>query len=738
MADNRNFLLGKGERLTEPVTAAGRPMVKVPPYTFKEARARLTPMFEDAIASFSQMPDTTKPEGQVVASLVLNPEYTAKSYYPAASLREYGLRAVGSKAVSITPEKRSGGRVAGERPTTELYIAGEEAAFARFSNDLGDGGIAQKVQTELTAIEKFSEISTVAKIKGTIKKKASPIEVVLHASEFRRDAFIIKAFQDYAREIGVEPDLEHRFHAGSLCFVRMEATLDAITELAQFAFLRAVRQMPRLRTFPAVRTMPGRSRSVSLPPLPALDSGLRIAIFDGGLPDVSVLDPWVTISDPPGIGPSVPELVEHGFAVTSAVLFGHLKPGEEASQPYANVDHIRVLDADSDNDPLELYDVLERIKNTLDSSPQYDFINLSLGPQLPIEDDDVHAWTAVLDDYLSDGKCLATIAVGNDGGADATQGLNRIQVPADTVNGLAVGSCATLGTPWSRAPYSSVGPGRTPGLIKPDLIGFGGCEAEPYLVLHPESGLRPSGIWGTSFAAPHVLRMGVGVMATFGNNLDPLAVKALLIHTARSGSEPQAEIGWGRNCDEVDDIGVCPPGVVRVVYQGELTASKYLRAEIPMPDGDLRGMVEVTATCCFTTAVDAAHPSNYTRSGIEITFRPSASTFAAGAMHPKSESFFSQSRLLQTEDELRSDAHKWETALHSKKRKRGSSFENPAFDIHYMSRDEGRPDSTINKINYALVVTVEAPRHPDLYDQIVRKYRNVLEPMVPIQVPITV
>jgi hypothetical protein len=34
----------------------------------------------------------------------------------------------------------------------------------------------------------------------------------------------------------------------------------------------------------------------------------------------------------------------------------------------------------------------------------------SLGPELPIDDDEVHAWTAVFDDYLSKGGCLATVA----------------------------------------------------------------------------------------------------------------------------------------------------------------------------------------------------------------------------------------------------------------------------------------------------------------------------------------
>ena len=77
MVDKRNFLLGKGERLTEPVTAAGRPMIKQPPYSYEEARDRLTPMLEGTLASFTRTPEAAKPAGQVVASMLLNPEYTA-------------------------------------------------------------------------------------------------------------------------------------------------------------------------------------------------------------------------------------------------------------------------------------------------------------------------------------------------------------------------------------------------------------------------------------------------------------------------------------------------------------------------------------------------------------------------------------------------------------------------------------------------------------------------------------
>lgn len=275
-------------------------------------------------------------------------------------------------------------------------------------------------------------------------------------------------------------------------------------------------------------------------------------------------------------------------------------------------------------------------------------------------------------------------------------------------------------------------------MVKPDLVAFGGCAATPYSVLGGVRGLSLIPQCGTSFAAPHTLRIGTGVKANFGGSLEALAIRTLLVHTAEPSQEPQHEVGWGRVRDDIDDITVCPDGSIRVVYQGELTASKYLRAAIPLPDEALRGMVRITATCCFATEIDSAHPGSYTRSGLEIFFRPNATHFDEGATHPKTDTFFSQSKLYQTEELLRSDAHKWETSLHGSVKKRASGLVRPVFDIHYLSRDEGHIDHLTAKIKYALVITIEAPRHKDIYDLIVRKYRNILEPMVPIQVPIQV
>ena len=441
----------------------------------------------------------------------------------------------------------------------------------------------------------------------------------------------------------------------------------------------------------------------------------------------------------PGVGKPEAELLEHGVGVTSAFLFGHINPKQSLKRPYSNVDHYRVLDNIPGQNPYELYEVLDRIDNVL-KSKDYDFINLSLGPRLPISDDEVHAWTAVLDEHFASGKTLATIAVGNDGDGDPAISANRIQVPADCVNALAIGASDVPDENWQRASYSSIGPGRSPGLIKPDLVDFGGSISRPFLVLDAKTGYKLNPTGGTSFAAPSTLRMGTGVRAHFGNSLNTLAIHTLLIHCAEKSDISKNEVGWGRVARTLDDIVICDDDVMRVVYQGTISASKYVRAPIPLPSGALDGMISIKATLCFATAVDPNHPGNYTRSGLEVLFRPNKNVRRdPSSTHANTKSFFGKAEKGLTEEELRRDAHKWENCQHSEHRYRGNSLNGPVFDIHYNARIGGGNDTKTQKLQYALVVTVRAPKIKDLYNQVVRKYATQLEPLQPlIEIPIQV
>lgn len=740
MPEKRNYLLGYGERLTAPVEISGGGGEKKPPYSFEEARARLVPMLQGAAAALEALPENACPNGQAVASLTLHPEYYAKSHYPAGLLREAGLRTVGSKAKTITPEQRSRGREPKQTVTTELFVAGPRDSFHRLANQMPSWEADASAAKQLTAIETVSAIQAEERMRPLKKGKGKlPLEIVLHASESRRDRFILAGFKAYLEELGLEPDLERIFFAGQLCFLRLRATEREAHEVARFSFLRVLREMPKLRTtHPVLRGAQPRPRAFELPKQDVLDPSLRVAVFDGGLPATSALTPWVNALEVPGVGAPHPELLWHGETVTSALLFGSVH-GARAERPLCRVDHHRVLDKDSEKDPFELYEVLERVKSVLEQS-NYEFVNLSLGPTLAVDDDDVHAWTAVLDEHLADGRGLVSIAAGNTGEEPQDPVLQnwRVQVPSDCVNGLTVGSCDRRGATWARAAYSSKGPGRSPGIVKPDLVAFGGSHHEVFWVVDPDARGRVIATAGTSYAAPAAMRSGLAVRAHLGAVLSALAIKALLVHGTDSGGHPQDEVGWGRLPDNLDDLVLCPDGSVRVVYQDEITAARYRRIHVPLPQNGLTGKVEITATFCFATPVDPEHPGNYTKSGLSVVFRPNRNKFGReDAVHAASESFFQPKNLYPTEQQLRDDAHKWETCLHASKRKLATSLDGPVFDIHYNARANGRDDARAERIRYALVLTIDAPKVKDLYDRVVRAYRAQLQPLMPVlEVPV--
>lgn len=149
-------------------------------------------------------------------------------------------------------------------------------------------------------------------------------------------------------------------------------------------------------------------------------------------------------------------------------------------------------------------------------------------------------------------------------------------------------------------------------------------------------------------------------------------------------------------------------------------------------------MVTLKATFTFASATDPQDSASYTRAGLEVTFRPNGDKIKEGKSNADSKSFFKKKKFA-TEAELRSDAGKWETVLHDTSRMRGSSLDAPAFDIHYNARESGGTADNAQKIKYALIISVEAPKHPDLYANILKAYAKTLTPIQPqISLPIRV
>ena len=269
---------------------------------------------------------------------------------------------------------------------------------------------------------------------------------------------------------------------------------------------------------------------------------------------------------------------------------------------------------------------------------------------------------------------------------------------------------------------------------------FGGSLNRPFITLSNDSSSPLVPTAGTSFAAPNLLRLATGVRAQFGNGINDLTLRALLVHTADQSDIDLCEVGRGRVARSIEAITTCDDDTIRVVYQGEISPAKYIRAQIPFPAEGLEGMVSIAATICYKCITDPHHPGNYTRAGLEIAFRPNDQKFKNGdkQMHADTRSFFSAPGSGTSEAELRRDAWKWENCLHSEIKMRATGLQNPCFDIHYNSRMEGRNGSPDQKLPYAMVITLRAKKVADLYNQIVRDYATVIEPIRPVlEIPIS-
>ncbi|SFR92666.1 Subtilase family protein [Mitsuaria sp. PDC51] len=727
-----NFLIGHGEALTQTITGPSRNIDKAEVYSLDRARERLSEKLGALAESVAALPAQACPEDITVARFTLNPSYIARSYFPKHMFSVLGMVSVGSRAVRLVPEAWKRKVEPHETSTTEIFVAAKRNTLTQLNQ------WAQTLQAGTEEALDFAHLETVApfrsaeRLRGVMgnarSDKVRTYEVGLHLIPNDSTQLIERCFEAFASELGVEIEDDLTFNASNLWFVPVRGTQAQIQQLAEFSFVRVIRPMPVLRSIRREARAGSARLHCELPNDEPLSAEPRVAILDGGLPDSHPIGRWVRnyrLMDEKA--KSTSDGMEHGLNVSSSFLFGPLQPSGIGPAPYSYIDHLRVVD-DVKQDPLELYRSLKFVEEVL-LSGAYEFINLSLGPALPVEDDEVHAWTSVIDDLLSDGKTFMTVAVGNTG-EDEDAAEARIQVPSDCVNAVAVGAADSPSAGWARAPYSAIGPGRSPGVIKPDLLAFGGGAERYFHVL--TRGSRPTLVpeFGTSFAAPYLLRNAVGVRAVLGNALSTLAIKALLVHAADPSEHDVGEVGWGKIPEDLMDIISCPDGVARVVYQGELKPGKYLRAALPIPAGGLKGRIELSATFCYASPTDPQDSASYTRAGLEVVFRPNLTNVKEGKQTAETHSFFARAKYA-TEHELRADQGKWETVMHNKVGKLGSSLDQPVFDIHYNARTAGGTAKQPPKIPYALVLTVKAPKHPDLYNDILRSYASHLVPIRP-------
>jgi hypothetical protein len=82
MARENNFLLGNGERLTHPEEKFAGGGSKHPPYTFGEARNRLSAKLQQTVAENAKLTPEVCPNGESAAIITMHPRYISKADFP--------------------------------------------------------------------------------------------------------------------------------------------------------------------------------------------------------------------------------------------------------------------------------------------------------------------------------------------------------------------------------------------------------------------------------------------------------------------------------------------------------------------------------------------------------------------------------------------------------------------------------------------------------------------------------
>jgi hypothetical protein len=717
----QNFIIGYGETLTSTVEVKNGSGGKNHPYTEEEARGRFERGLSHIMTDIMDKPDVECANNEVVIKFMQHPTYLAKSYYPRSLFKKFGMRDIGSKAITIKPDKWGVKKHPTDAIASCIYVSGSKESYQKMLSAVKDNDLDKAGLDLIRTIEKIGIFDESEKIKHIdMDVENLRLEVVIHASQ--KDHYVVTAFINYIGLLGGLVETAKMKVVGGLTFVPIVISQGEEQNVAKFSQLRVLRSIPQLRVNKPDVLRTSLKNNCTLPDSNALNKDIKVCIFDGGIGNHHLLDRWVNETVPSDVTKSYPAWLTHGGEVCSAYLFGPYNMDKgEFDAPYTDVDIVRVMSPDDGGDP-DLFDVLNRIENVLKEN-KYKYINLSLGPRIAIEDDEVHVWTSVLDSYLQDGSCLATIAIGNDG--DLSGDFARIQPPSDMVNSLAVGSSDSNLASWNRAPYSCKGPGRSPGIIKPDGIIFGGSEEELFNVYSPVSD-SIVGTMGTSYSAPYALRTAVAIDAITDFELSATAIKALMIHNTEKDLHHFHEAGWGRFPNNPEEVIECLEDEATIIFQGVLKPSEYLRIPVPLPENAQCTWVHLSATFCINTVTDPEHPLHYTRNGLEISFRPNYSKVKDKATHAKTHSFFSCKKLYPDEQMLRDDAHKWETNLSQSAKFKRTTLDGPIFDVKYHSREQGGTASSgVDPIPYCLVLTIRTEGYNQLYNLILQENRSL-------------
>ena len=762
-------ILYNGELYGQPIQKGGGGGSKEMRVSYEEARANLISDIKETRSILREMPKSSRLPNEVVLSLVLHPEFIAKSYYPDSLFdlgsERFGIKEIGSRIFRLHKENE-GEENEVDKDDYEVsklfFLRATEKSLDAFERQLNKSIMVQRkaFMTDVRKISSLGLLNAEDQILGFSDTwEEGQIEAVLHPFEIDRK-ISLEHFYSLINKYGVdENSIRYKEYPSGVTFISFEGNKEIVKSLEGYNPLRTVHPIK-------MRQLPNFSRGYDIkggPNAPKFTrkSNITVGVIDGGVHNSNPYIKDYTDSEFSVSGNPVTQYQDHGTMVSGAVLFGPLNmfdQNDTLPEPPVSVKSFGVLSSSSLGDH-DLYGVIDAIEEIVPANKSISVYNLSLGPRGPILDDSITRFTYACDLLSKEHNVLFCIAVGNDGDLE---GYDRIQAPSDSVNNLAVGAFTKRDGKIIRAPYSSKGPGREGGKMKPDIVAFGGCDQFPIHLVSNEIGMK---VWnmGTSFSSPLVARAAARLIGESNNVIDALVAKALITHSAITESAYCHDLGHGALPDEIEDITDCKENSYTLIYRGEIEQGKYAEFPIPWDETIDKGTANFKYTTAVMTDVDHLSTDDYTSSTVELTFHPNKHKYQFVNTENKlidgkpkktelvdveanperalflisegwTQSNFpvsdSPTKQFQTESDLRDDL-KWDSLDSRTLNKRTKGISNPAFHIHALQR--GSRVRASKKVKFALILTVTAPKaYADIYENVLQQY----EALVPLEITV--
>jgi hypothetical protein len=775
-------LLRRGETLSRKAQKKSGGGDKYHPRTLEQAQRLLVPMTHALREKAQAMPAGLRGE-RIVFEAELLPNYLAASHHPKQLRKVADLVMVGTKAAKGT--LRTAATEKHDQPTKSLLLAGTVESMNLLDELIqnppsNDEDLLQEIirfeRIELAPAERVIRRGT-GQVEAEEDAEEPAWEAVLHPP-VDRDGEVTLSARDLVLErwsallIELGGSLHEDFvrSVGNLLFMPITLSEACLDQAARFNPLRVIRPMPHLRKIgPSELRRLDPAAGEAQPPAVQTPPAHHIAIFDGGIDDSHpLLAPYVkqvhlTDSDIDD------EYLAHGMLVTSSALYGHLDLAKAASPPPSSVDHFRVLPRPAGvSHADEVYWVIDQVESILRGGP-HKLAVLSYGPNQPVDEDfEPHRFTAVLDRLAYIDGIAFAVAAGNNGQAEVSPlGLDRVQPPADGANVLGVGACIEPGDCEPvRAHYSAVGPGRAGMRVQPMGVCFGGVAGREFIGAAPGGGLQIDA--GTSFAAPSAARGLATLIEPLGAaSFDAKTARAFAAHFA-SGCEltdhDLDQLGHGLLSEDYLSHLDCAPTEITILIEDTLKRGQTKSFPFPVPPGGLSGKVAMRWTPSFISPTDEEEAVEYTLAGLEVDMRPHKERHTInpprgsglrskvvntrtdkgliakleGEDWKLSKNAKTRSGDAYRSEQTQSEEGKWETVVRHDASMLASSLHQPEVWVTYLERAQGELVDAADSIDldFAMLMTITAPRVVDLYETIAASARY--STLVPIALPVQI